>query len=526
MPRQNALARPRATRPLPIILSGIVSVFAGGLLLLDARSIAQENAETASQPPLEAPAETAETPVAETPAADTAPAESPSPEPSAGGSSNNLEASDGTSVDPQQIRWQFYQEIVQPETVGETDADAKKSKWLSVLLDRNVFARSRYDLADLRLLDAQGREVPFVLRVRRADKRDEAFEAKRFNEAVVGESTREISLDLGESPAEHDQLDVDTAGSEFRRLATLEGSDDGQTWRTLVQQPLTRIASPESTNPRFDQRRLKYPLSRQRYLRLRVDADSLVDQGQPPRIIAATAHRAIEIPGEQVEWPLQVGYREATRTQGAAASTWVLELGGDQTPVDQLRMTFSESDNEYARDYVLEAAGPYSTDTGYRHLTAGIVRRTAGQTASPFVVDFSSEVVSSRLRLSVVDYQNPPLTLETATAISAARELIFADDSQHPGPWRLFYGNPRAEAPHYDLERNLPAMLDPAPRRLELGLQNHNPNYIPEPPPLSERAPWLIYVALTGACLVVAFIVLDVARHAIRNHDRSRAQTA
>jgi hypothetical protein len=519
------LSRARTSRLLPWGLIAACLLSGSGIWSPTVRSLAQESEQESSQENSDSSAEA-------TTADTTPPASDPASAP--------VGPSEAISSDPQMVRWQFYQEFTSseasnpsadqgnsaPETPSSPPSAKSRSKWISILLDRSVFSRARFDLADLRLVDSQGGEVPFVLRVRREEKRDEAFEAERFNESVVGESTREISLDLGESPAEHDQLDVDTEGNEFRRLATLEGSDDGQTWRTLVQQPLTRIAAPESNQVQFDHRRLKYPLSRQRYLRLRVDADSLVDQGQPPKILSATAHRTVEIPGEQVEWPLQVGYRDATRTQGAAASAWVLELGGDQTPVDKIRLAFAESDTDYARDYILEAAGPYSTDTGYRHLTAGIVRRTPGQAAAPFIVEFSSEVVSSRLRLSVVDYQNPPLNLETATVVSAARELIFAHDSQHPGPWRLFYGNPRAEAPHYDLERNLPTTLAPPPQRLELGPQIHNPNYAPPPPPLSERAPWLIYVVLSAACGVVALIVLDVARKAIREHDQSTARAA
>jgi hypothetical protein len=63
-----------------------------------------------------------------------------------------------------------------------------------------------------------------------------------------------------------------------------------------------------------------------------------------------------------------------------------------------------------------------------------------------------------------------------------------------------------------DIGARLPA--DPAfvPLRLSLGLQRDNPIYTPEPKPLSERAPWLAYVVLAVASLVLAAILINLVR--------------
>jgi hypothetical protein len=78
---------------------------------------------------------------------------------------------------------------------------------------------------------------------------------------------------------------------------------------------------------------------------------------------------------------------------------------------------------------------------------------------------------------------------------------------------RLYYGNPKALAPHYDLGMRVPANPGNAVR-LALSSQNANPVYRPEPKPFSERSPWLIYVILAAASLALASILLSMARAA------------
>ena len=50
------------------------------------------------------------------------------------------------------------------------------------------------------------------------------------------------------------------------------------------------------------------------------------------------------------------------------------------------------------------------------------------------------------------------------------------------------------------------------PERLVLGSQRDNPVYRPEPKPFSERSPWLVYVVLAAAGIVLAAILVSLAR--------------
>src|SRR5689334_24844442 len=91
-----------------------------------------------------------------------------------------------------------------------------------------------------------------------------------FNSATTG-SAREISVDLGENHGEHNEIEVDTDGDNFRRQVVIEGSDSDHDWRTLQNNGL--IFSFVSQNSSVDSARIVYPTSRYRYLRVRVMRD-------------------------------------------------------------------------------------------------------------------------------------------------------------------------------------------------------------------------------------------------------------
>jgi hypothetical protein len=126
-------------------------------------------------------------------------------------------------------------------------------------------------------------------------------------------------------------------------------------------------------------------------------------------------------------------------------------------------------------------------------------------------VEFS-ERWARRLRLTVIDDRNPPLPIFGLTAQGAARQVVFDGTSAAPGVMRLYYGSARALAPRYDLAARVPAESGRMATRLTLGPQREDPAYRPEPRPFSERSPWLVYVVLGVAGIVLAAILVSLAR--------------
>ena len=136
--------------------------------------------------------------------------------------------------------------------------------------------KSQEDLADLRLYNAQGREIPYALRIRREIDEKREVGAHVFNQARIGPTTSEMSVDLGEGAGEHNEVEIDTSGSNFRRRVEVEGGDSAKEWRTLKTGDV--IFSFQAQNKVVESNRVGYPASRYRYLRVRVFADELSDK--------------------------------------------------------------------------------------------------------------------------------------------------------------------------------------------------------------------------------------------------------
>jgi hypothetical protein len=134
------------------------------------------------------------------------------------------------------------------------------------------------------------------------------------------------------------------------------------------------------------------------------------------------------------------------------------------------------------------------------------------------VAEFN-EVRAARLRLTITDASNPPLSVAGFTFGAAARQIVVSRELARVNSLALYYGNPEALPPEYDFARNLPERLQPAPDRGSLDTPQPNPAFIPEPKPLTERWPWMVYVVLGAVSLVLAGLIVSVGRRAIDQHD-------
>jgi hypothetical protein len=151
-----------------------------------------------------------------------------------------------------------------------------------------------------------------------------------------------------------------------------------------------------------------------------------------------------------------------------------------------------------------------------RLLASGDLSRHSGEEKKPLVIYFDKEAVVRKLRLQITDYSNPTLSITSINASAPARQLVYEMKAPATLPLRLFFGNENVPAPHYDLEKEVAARLakEPIHSRLEDVLANRD--YKPEPKPLTERVPWLIYVVLAASSIALTFVLWSLARTATR----------
>jgi hypothetical protein len=400
--------------------------------------------------------------------------------------------------------WEWYLEVPVPR--GDRLAD--------FVLTPAVFDGARVDLGDLRLIDGQGRPVPYALRIRRAEDELRPLDARQLNRASHTDHSVEVTLDLSPNAPEHNQLAVTAEGGNYRRRLLVQGSPDDKDWRTLVENgDLVHFRVGARL---VDLHTFRYPPSNYHYLRVRLfpDRSQAADR---PELRTLLVSRTIQVPGEDVSHTVAPAPREPVRGDGGPGSRWVLDLGA-RVPIERLQVDVAE--DEFTRPFRLEQA---EKDQPAQVLVQGEWRRRPGDPREPLKIDLPAEATGRRLNLIVTDFRNPPLTLQQVRYLAPAREIIFSPAAVSATPLRLYFGNPGAEAPRYDFASALPARLDPPPSRVTPGEPQRNPEYKPTLPPWTERHPWLVDLALGGASLVLLLILADLARTTIRKHDAPAA---
>ncbi|HKY44215.1 MAG TPA: DUF3999 family protein [Pyrinomonadaceae bacterium] len=400
--------------------------------------------------------------------------------------------------------WPYYIEV-KPEKSAPGIYD--------VIVPLAVFDKSGAELGDLRLFDSSNREIPYAIRVRKEVDEVEEFEGSLFNHAQVG-SASEASVDLGENPEEHNQVEIETMGTNFRRQVSIEGSDNGRDWRMLNNSGV--LLSFKSENNAVESNRVSYPASRYRYLRVRVQSDSLTDT-EAPRITGVTAMKAVREKGQWASWSVPVPSYQLLRNQGAHASVWTIDLGA-RAPCD--RLTLEVDDDSFSRPFQVESVD----DPQHVQLIAsGTLTRHSGGENKPLVIVFDDEENVRKLRLQIIDHSNPTLNITSIQASAPARQLVYELKEPASQPLRLYFGNASVPAPHYDFETELQAKPSLEPGHSSFGDVTANPQYQPEPRPLTERVPWLIYLVLAISSIALAFILVSLARSAMRGGGGTQA---
>jgi len=362
-------------------------------------------------------------------------------------------------------------------------------------------------ISDMRLFDAANREIPYAVRVRQDLDEVEELEGSLFNAAQVGAAISEVSVDLGEEPSDHNEVEIETEGSNFRRQVSIEGSDNSREWRLLSNQGV--LINFVSKNDAVESKRIQYPTSRYRYLRVKVQRDELTDKGAP-RITGVKAMMAVREEGQLASWNVPVPSYQLERNQGAHASVWTLDLGA-KAPCD--RLTLEIDGESFSRAFKLESID----DLEHVDLIAsGTLIRHIGDGPKPLVIVIDREQRVRKIRLQITDYSNETLNITSIQASAPARQLVFELKEPVSQPLRLYFGNDSVPAPNYDFEAELSSRLTSEPAHSKISNVLSNPQYKPEPKPLTERVPWLIYLVLGASSIALAFILLSLARVAMR----------
>lgn len=390
--------------------------------------------------------------------------------------------------------WRFFKVVTVPPGTAAGDL-------AELALDREVFQESSGGQADLRLL-AGGEEVAYQLVVAEGREERRSVPVKVRDLGYVPGEYAGFMADLGDGGSLHNEVEIFTKGKNFRRSVVVEAGSDAETWAVLEEGSEIYDFSVEEQGFNARNTRVGYPESAARYLRVRV-----LDGGAGPLgIDGAGVAFSEEVPA--VEIPYAPRVLSSGEGAGDRSSFWILDLGNRGIPAGHLSFHTTASNfhrtatvegSDDREDWQLLGSGPvYSYDT-------------SKFTGSSLSLDFQ-EGSYRYYRFTVQDLDDPSLPAEGFTLHGLERKLIF--QSQPGVEYFLYYGNPEARQPSYDLERIVPYLETGNLPAASLGVQQANQSFTGPDVPLTERYPWLAPVGVVVAALAVGALLFGVFRQA------------
>ena len=365
-------------------------------------------------------------------------------------------------LDEQRAAWRYRRRA----------AVAAAEGFASLVLPPEVAAHSQSDLRDVRLLDPEGTEVPYVIDhvvSREATRRFTAqlVDTRRepVGRAEEGRGRSVWVVDLGEARA-FDTVALEIGGQDFAKRMRLEASPDGTAWQTLREDAAVFDAA---WTPRVHHTTLSLDQpARARYLRLTTPDDR---RSPPVDITGLTVSATRRAEGE--EWTRAA---TLTRLEGqGSGSRYRLDLPA-RFPFEVL--TLETDDALFARRVRLLEVRQTSARPAERVLAEGLLYRVKLQDAA-----LSGECVSLAvargetgdvLVLEVEDGDSPPLKHPRLTVSAPAVRLLFAGS---PRALTVYYGNDVTRAPLYDLASLGARLALSAPAPATLGPEVENEHF-------------------------------------------------
>jgi len=361
-------------------------------------------------------------------------------------------------------------------------------------------------LQDLRILRGEADDIGYVVHVpTKPPVRIEERTARVFNVAKRGAEASELTVDLGENPPITNRVKVETPAENFRCPVTVEGSDDGKTWKTL--RPDGAIfAFTGDVAKRFT--KVSFPDARMRYLRVVVGAPA---GAEPIDLSGATVFQ--ETTAETGDLPLLLVHPVQSQTETAQATeTWYrLDLGARNLPVSKIEI---ETANE-------NFSRPVRIDVGNnpkmpKHAGSGVVfrYRTTRYNEERTAIEFG-ETFGRYVHVRIRNGDDPPLAVTRITVYGRPRYVFFPFESGRR--YRLFYGNRQARPPRYDYAKTFAHVTRAEAIEARLGGVEPNPRFIATrealpPHPWIVRNQWVLYVALGVAVIGLVLVAVRALR--------------
>lgn len=363
--------------------------------------------------------------------------------------------------------------------------------WHTVTLPKSVFTTVKDDFSDIRIYGTTEKdtvEVPYVLRSSGPTGMEEQLEFELINSTSNASGyfyTYAVPVDKAIN-----EIELSFKNENFDWIINLEGSQDQKQWFTILEE--YRILSIKNGQTNYSFTDLNFPDAQYTYYRLHIKTDAV------PELKSSSILLNKSVPAKYIEYPTD----DINISQEGKTTQIDIDLKG-RLPISYLKINVADDYDFYRPITVSYVTDSVKTEKGWKYSYRNLFTSTLTSLENK---GFSfGNTLLGKLRISLQNYDNPPLKIESLDAKGYSYELI--GRFTEPANYYLAYGNTNAYAPKYDLQQTgfeLPENMS----ALQLGQeQKIDKPAIVTQAPLFENKWWLwgimglIILVLGGATL-------------------------
>jgi Protein of unknown function (DUF3999) len=383
--------------------------------------------------------------------------------------------------------WRYSRAIELPVDVANPSAAAR------IEIPFDLYRHSEHDLSDLRIIDENGAETPFLfygpqfqppIENRAATLREQSFLPNEYTQLVI---------DLGPMTVFHNGVEIRTSETNFINWVEIAVSDDAKTWRIVKDRaPISSFVRENIAGSRL----VRYPDTNARYIRERIFEPAHRFPVSSASVLFVQEPK--ETPQETLPIALQLDLKAAKNS-----TRWMMDLGQSNIPVDGVR--FATTQPQFFRIVRLQSSDDnenwveYCDGEVYRYKQAEKQTESL-QVTTPFVY-----WKPRYWRIEILNANDAPLTGVSATLLATPRVLLFYPQPGHA--YRIIYGNASAKQPTYDLARTFDPHTWPQAVPATLANEAATANFI-DTRPFTERHPYVLWIAFLFAVAALGYAAL------------------
>lgn len=391
--------------------------------------------------------------------------------------------------------WQYERPIALPSS--------SEQGYVRLKLDRAVAAGSS-GFKDVRVIEGESREVPYQFSVETAEVRAQYLASEVLDTVVDSLGRLEFILDLGQNGTLHSRLHIETGSPNYKRQVSVFAAPtllphSSPEWNLLTDKGYIFKFTDPVTKFSTDSGEVAYPQNSSRYLRVVIEngpegALSL-QRGSVYRYEISSAKEETEtLPADVLE-------RKNEQTTEV-----VVDMGASGIPTHNITLFVNDRGNFSRSAYLFGSADGQS----WSRVGQGYLSRieTAKWSGGNLSIDYP-ESTYRFYKVSIQNFDDAPLDVGRRVEVThILRTVVF--EAQAGKSYRLYYGNPAAYTPRYDLARYFEYLETTSLPEARLGAARENASYVaPAPPvvPFTERNKVPLNITLALLVLLVATLI-------------------